>query len=116
VRQRAKGAQERAAVVEADAEPGTPVVTKLMFAPVKIVAKRVAPRVSTRLYRRLWSLIDDDAPPPRAEERQDSVAKLALALAIEGACAAIVSGLLDQASRRRFARLTGRWPGRRAKP
>ncbi len=96
-------------------EPGTPVVTKLMFAPVKIVAKRIAPRVSTRLYRRLWSVIDDDAPPPRAEERQDSVAKLAFALALEGACAAIVSGLLDHASRRKFARLTGRWPGRGAK-
>ncbi len=98
----------------AQLEPGTPVVTKLMFAPVKIVAKRIAPRVSGKVYRRLWSVIDDDAPPPRAEERQDSVAKLALALALEGACAAIVSGLLDQASRRKFARLTGRWPGRRA--
>jgi hypothetical protein len=116
VRQRANSAEQLEAVVEAEVEPGTPVVTKLMFAPVKIVSRRVAPRVSTRLYRRLWSLIDDGAPPPRAEERQDSVAKLALALAIEGACTAIVGGLLDQASRRRFARLTGRWPGRRAKP
>ncbi len=86
-----------------------------MFAPVKIVAKRIAPRVSTRLYRRLWRVIDDDAPPPRAEERQESVARLAFALALEGACAALVSGLLDQASRRKFARLTGRWPGRGAK-
>ena len=37
------------------------------------------------------------------------------ALALEGACTAIVGGLLDQASRREFARLTGRWPGRKAK-
>lgn len=112
MRQRAKR-PELPAVVES--EPGTPVVTKLMFAPVKIVAKRIAPRVSTRLYRRLWRVIDDDAPPPRAEERQESVARLAFALALEGACAALVSGLLDQASRRKFARLTGRWPGRGAK-
>ena len=95
-------------------EQGAPVVTKLLFAPVKIVSGRVAPRLSTRLFTRLWSIIDDDAPPPRAQERQASVAKLAVALALEGACAAIVSGLLDQASRRKFARLTGRWPGRRA--
>ena len=95
--------------------PGSAVVTKLLFAPVKIVSGRIAPRVSTRIYRRLWSVIDGDAPPPRAQERQTSVAKLALALALEGACAAIVSGLLDQASRRKFARLTGRWPGRGAK-
>ena len=96
-------------------EPGTAVVTKLLFAPVKIASGRIAPRVSTRIYRRLWSVIDDDSPPPRAQERQTSVAKLALALALEGACTAIVSGLLDQASRRKFARLTGRWPGRGAK-
>jgi hypothetical protein len=112
VRQRAKSRELPEVVVS---EPRTPVVTKLMFAPVKIVAKRIAPRVSSRLYRRLWSVIDDDAPPPRAEERQESVARLAFALALEGACAALVSGLLDQASRRRFARLTGRWPGRGAK-
>ena len=96
-------------------EPGVPLVTKAMFAPVKIVAKRIAPRLSRKLYTRLWSVIDDTAPPPRAEERQDSVAKLALALALEGALGAIVSGLLDHSSRRKFARLTGRWPGKRAK-
>ena len=99
----------------AAAEPSTPLVTKAMFAPVRIVAKRIAPRLSRRLYTRLWSVIDDDAPPPRAEERQGSVAKLALALALEGALGAIVSGLLDHASRRKFARITGRWPGKRAK-
>jgi Protein of unknown function (DUF4235) len=92
-----------------------PLATKAMFAPVKIVAKRIAPRLSRRLYTRLWSVIDDDAPPPRPEERQDSVAKLALALALEGALGAIVSGLLDHASRRKFARMTGRWPGKRSK-
>ena len=53
--------------------------------------------------------------PVRPDEREVSVAKLALALGLEGACAAAVRGVLDQLSRRQFARLTGRWPGRRAK-
>jgi hypothetical protein len=96
-------------------QPGTPLVARLMFAPVKLVSKRLAPRLSTRLFESLWRVIDDEAPPPRAEERQHSVAKLAFALALEGACTAIVGGLLDHASRRQFARLTGRWPARRAK-
>ena len=87
----------------------------MLFAPVKIAEKRIAPRLSRRLFARIWSVIDSDEPPPRPQERQDSVGKLALALALEGACAAIVGGLLDQAARRRFARLTGRWPGRSAK-
>jgi hypothetical protein len=98
-----------------EAEPAPPLVTRLMFAPVKLAARRVAPRLSRRLYMRLWSLIDSEDPPPRAEDRQASVGRLAMALALEGACAAIVSGLLEQISRRKFARLTGRWPSRRAK-
>ncbi len=97
-----------------EAEPGVPIVTKLMFAPVKLVTRRAAPRLSTRLYARLWRLVGGDEPPPRAEEREASVAKLAVALALEGACTAIVGGLLDHVSRRKFARLTGRWPGRKA--
>jgi len=113
VRRKAQNAEEPPGA--APAEPSTPLATKAMFAPVKIVAKRIAPRLSRKLYTRLWRVIDDDAPPPRPEERQDSVTKLALALALEGALGAIVSGLLDHASRRKFARITGRWPGKRAK-
>lgn len=101
-----------AAPPEQTARPA--IVARVLFAPVKIAGRRVAPRLSSRLFSRIWSVIDGDAPPPRAEERQTSMAKLALALALEGACVAIVSGLLDHASRRKFARLTGRWPGRSA--
>jgi hypothetical protein len=85
---------------------------RILFAPVRIVEKRLAPRLSRRLFASVWALIDRENPPPRAEDPQESVVKLALALALDGACAAIVTGLMDQAARRRFARLTGRWPGR----
>ena len=96
-------------------DAATPVVTRLMFLPVKVASKRLAPRLSARLFERIWGLIDDQGPPPRAEQREAPFGKLALALALEGACTAIVSGLLDHASRQKFARTTGRWPGRRAK-
>jgi hypothetical protein len=104
--------RSESAVAVPERLPGTPLVAKLMFVPVKLASKRIAPRLSTRMFERLWHVVDGEAPPPRAQERQQSVAKLALALALEGACTAIVGGLLDQASRRQFARLTGRWPGR----
>jgi hypothetical protein len=97
------------------ADQAPPIATRIMFAPVRIAEKRIAPRLARRLFARIWSVIDSDEPPPRPEERQESVGKLALALALEGACAAIVGGLLDQAARRRFARLTGRWPSRKGK-
>ena len=90
-------------------------MARLMFAPVRLVARRLAPRLSARLFASVWRVVDDGSPPPRVEERQRSVGKLALALALEGACSAIVRGLLDHGSRRQFARLTGRWPSRAAK-
>ena len=95
--------------------PPTGVATKILFAPVKLISRRVSPRLSERVFQRLWGAIDKGGAPPHAEEPQGSVAKLGLALALEGAVTAIVSGLVDQLSRRQFARLTGRWPGRRKK-
>jgi hypothetical protein len=103
------------AVAVPEPQPGIPVVARLMFAPVRLVSRRLAPRLSTRLFQTIWRVIDDDADPPRAAERQPSLTKLAVALALEGACTAIVGGLLDHVTRREFARLTGRWPSRRAK-
>ena len=100
-----------------DAADGPPpgIATNVLFAPVKLVSRRVAPRLSARVFKRVWGAIDGGAPPPRAEEPQGSVAKLGLALALEGAVTAIVSGLVDHVSRREFARVTGRWPGQRKK-
>jgi Protein of unknown function (DUF4235) len=99
------------AVVEPD--EGATFATKLMFTPVRMVSRRVAPRLSRRLFDRLWRIVDAHEPPPRAEEQDGSVRKLAIALALEGACTAIVTGLVDHAARRQFERVTGRWPGRR---
>ena len=98
-----------------DRQPGTPVVVRLMFAPVRFVSRRLAPRVSTRLFETLWRVIDREEEPPRAEEREQPLPKLAAALALQGACNAMVGGLLDHVARRQFARLTGYWPGRTAK-
>ena len=106
------------AAAELDAVPGAPaggIATKVLFAPVRITAKRVAPRLSKSLFERIWSTVGRGTPPPRVEDPEVSVSRLGLALAIEGACKAIVNGLVDHASRRQFARLTGRWPGRRKK-
>jgi hypothetical protein len=117
VRRRSKQA-EAAAVPNLGSVNGAPVggiATKVLFAPVKITAKRIAPRLSKSLFERLWGAVGRGAPPPRVEDPEASVSKLGLALALEGACKAIVNGLVDHASRRQFARLTGRWPGRAKK-
>jgi len=109
--QRSEATEQLPAVPEEAA--GAPLVLLLMFAPVKLVARRLAPRLSATLFDRVWALVGGTEPPPRPEQPQRSVPRLAAALALEGACAAVVGGLLEQASRRQFARLTGRWPSRR---
>ena len=109
------GKRDVVVVEDPQAPPPAGIATKVLFAPVKVVSRRIAPRLSARVFRSVWGAIDGDTPPPRAEEPQGSVAKLGLALAIEGAVSAIVAGLVDHVSRREFARLTGRWPGRRKK-
>jgi hypothetical protein len=106
---------ERPAAEEAAVEPaenGVPLVMRLMFAPVDLASRRLASRLSAQLFASVWRAVDESEAPPRAEERQPSVARLAAALAIEGACTAVVRGLVEQGSRRQFARLTGRWPTR----
>jgi hypothetical protein len=100
------------AAAAAPGENDVPLVTRLMFAPVHVASRRLASRLSAQLFASVWRAVDHSEAPPRAEDRQQSVARLAAALAIQGACAAVVRGLLEQGYRRQFARVTGRWPPR----
>ncbi len=85
-------------------------MVKLMFAPISVIASRLAGLTGRKLAERIWSLIDDRRPP-KPDEPTRSWPKLVAALVIEGAIFRLVSGVADQAARRWFARLTGRWPG-----
>ena len=58
--------RHRAQEPEADASPDIEVVggvasggiaTKVLFAPVKITAKRIAPKLSKSLFERIWSAV-----------------------------------------------------------
>jgi hypothetical protein len=88
---------------------------KLMFIPFRVIGGFLAGKIATRLFRRLWALIDSEqAPAP--EQREASLGKLAAGLALQGAVFQGVRGLVDHGSRVAFTRLTGRWPGaKRAK-
>jgi hypothetical protein len=83
---------------------------KLLFVPFSILSSRLAGLTGKKLAERIWSLIDERRPP-KPDQRGASWPKLAAALAIEGAIFRLVSGIADQAARRWFASLTGRWPG-----
>lgn len=83
---------------------------KLMFIPFRLISGMLAGVVATKLFERIWRIIDkEEAPDP--EHREIPVAKLLAALVLEGAIFRAVRGLVDHGSRVAFTRLTGRWPG-----
>jgi hypothetical protein len=88
---------------------------KLLYKPFGIVSGIVAGVLGRKLFERLWAVADKEEPP-RPENRVPWP-KLLGALALEGAVFRLTKGAVDNASRRWFATLTGKWPGEeRPKP
>ena len=85
-------------------------MVKLMFVPVRILASRLAGLTGRRVLTRVWGAVDK-GERPGPEDRRAGWGRLLAALALEGAVVRLVSGAFDHASRRWFARVTGRWPG-----
>ena len=86
---------------------------KFLFLPFSIVAGLVAGFLSKKLFDGIWSLVDDEEAPD-AEHKEISLAKLAIALGLEGAIFRLVRGLVDHGARRAFYSATGSWPGEEA--
>ncbi len=85
-------------------------MSKLMFAPVRMLSGIIAGILATKLFERIWRLVDkEQAPDP--EQREIPIGKLLLGLLMQGAVFAAVRGLADHAARVAFSRATGRWPG-----
>jgi hypothetical protein len=83
---------------------------KFIFLPFSIVVGLLAGQLSKKLFDFLWGLVNDEEAP-RPKHREVAIAKLVLALLIEGAIARVVRGLVDHGARHGWARLTGAWPG-----
>ena len=83
---------------------------KLAFLPISILGGILAGLIGRKAFDAIWGRVDDQEPP-QPEHREVTLAKLAIALAIEGAIFRLVKGLFDHAARRGFARMTGEWPG-----
>jgi hypothetical protein len=83
---------------------------KILFIPFGIVAGLIAGFVGRFAFDKLWSAIDEEEPP-EPEHRDISIAKLAIALALEGAIFRAVRGVAEYGARRGFQRVIGTWPG-----
>jgi hypothetical protein len=87
-------------------------MAKLLFMPFSIATGLLAGQLSKKAFAAIWSKVDD-REPPQPKNQQAGFAKLAFALALEGALFRLVKGLVDNGSRRGFASVTGAWPGDR---
>jgi hypothetical protein len=83
---------------------------KVFFVPVSVVGGLAAGFAGRKLFERIWSMVDDEEPPD-PKHREISMAKMVIALALEGAIFRATKGLVDHGERRAFARMTGAWPG-----
>jgi hypothetical protein len=83
---------------------------KFLFLPFSIVSGLIAGFLSKKLFDGVWRLVDKEEAP-EAEHKEISIAKLVLALVIQGAIFRAVRGLVDHGARRGFYNLTGSWPG-----
>jgi hypothetical protein len=86
---------------------------KFLFLPFSIVSGLIAGFLSKKLFEGVWRLVDEEEAP-EAEHKEISLAKLALALVLEGAIFRAVRGLVDHQARKGFYNLTGSWPGEEA--
>lgn len=85
-------------------------MSKPIFLPVSLGGGLLAGLIGKKLFGLIWRVIDDQ-DPPKAEHREVSLPKLALALLIEGALFSLIRGLVDHGSRHAFTRAVGTWPG-----
>jgi hypothetical protein len=83
---------------------------KVAFLPLSVLGGFIAGFIGTKIFERIWGLIDDQEPPD-AQHREVEYGKLVAALVLEGAIFRVLRGLFDHQMRRVFARATGEWPG-----
>jgi Protein of unknown function (DUF4235) len=83
---------------------------KVAFVPISVLGGLLAGFLGQKIFDAIWGKVDQ-YEPPQPGHRDVRLAKLALALIIEGAIFRLVKGLFDHAARRGFARMTGAWPG-----
>jgi hypothetical protein len=81
-----------------------------VFTPIGLILGLAAGQLSKKIFDALWGIVDDEEAP-RPKHREVPLAKLLVALLVEGAIARLVRGLVDHGTRHGWRALTGAWPG-----
>ena len=81
-----------------------------VFTPIGLIVGLAAGQLSKKLFDFVWGLVDDEEAP-RPKHREVPLAKMLIALLVEGAIFRVVRGLADHGTRHGWRQLTGQWPG-----
>lgn len=83
---------------------------KILYKPFAIIAGIISAQLGRRVFKRLWSQIDD-AAPPKPTTAEATLGKVIGAATLEAATMAGVAAAINRASAKWFHYLTGIWPG-----
>jgi hypothetical protein len=83
---------------------------KILYKPFGLIAGVIAARIGKRIFKGVWSKIDD-AEPPAPTAPDATLPKVVGAAALEAATMAGVGAAVDRATARAFHHVTGIWPG-----
>lgn len=81
-----------------------------IFTPIGLILGLASGQVAKKIFDVVWSAFDDEEAP-RPKHREIPLAKMLIALLIEGAIFRLVRGLTDHGARHAWSQLTGQWPG-----
>jgi hypothetical protein len=81
-----------------------------VFTPLGLIFGLAAGQLAKKIFDAVWGLVDDEEAP-RPKHREVPLAKMLIALLIEGAIVRLVRGLFDHGARHGWTQLTGQWPG-----
>ncbi|MGH2833705.1 MAG: DUF4235 domain-containing protein [Solirubrobacteraceae bacterium] len=85
---------------------------RLLYKPIDLLLGRIAKRLSRRLFKALWSVVDEH-DPPSADAPQASWPKLLGASALQAVSCAVTHTTADRLGASAFHWLTGSWPAKR---
>jgi hypothetical protein len=81
-----------------------------VFTPLGIVLGLAGGQLAKKIFDFVWGQFDDEEAP-RPKHRDIPLAKMLIALLIEGAIFRLIRGLVDHGSRHAWRGVTGTWPG-----
>jgi hypothetical protein len=81
-----------------------------VFTPLGLILGLAGGQLAKKVFDAIWGAIDDEEAP-RPKHRDVPLAKMLIALLIEGAIARLIRGLIDHGARHGWSRVTGTWPG-----